>query len=264
MPKNGRRSTRIGSPSREQERTPGGGPGHRRAILGVFAHPDDETSGAGGTFTRYAREGVQIVVATATLGEQGNLGTGGSKIRRAELPQVRERELRQVLQSYGARPPVLLGYRDQEVKDADFAELTGKVHRVMVDTRPDVVITFGPRGISDHDDHVTVHRAAVEAFHRYRESVPGARLYYVAIPKAFVDAVEFDLDLDGPEVDPHVLVDISDTLAVKVQALRTYSSQQDAQELADMFEQRAPAFEAFHQAYPPWTEERTVAGFWED
>ncbi|MCH8284017.1 MAG: PIG-L family deacetylase [Chloroflexi bacterium] len=262
MPKSGRRNTKTGSPAREQQQTPGGGPGPRRVILGVFAHPDDETSGAGGTFTRYAREGVEIVVATATRGEQGHLGTGDSKIRRAELPQVRERELRQVLQSYGARPPVFLGYRDQEVKDADFAELTGKVHRVMMDTRPDVVITFGPRGISDHDDHVTVHRAAVEAFHRYRESVSGARLYYVAIPKAFVE--EVGMDLDGPEVDPHVLVDIAGTLAVKVQALRTYSSQQDAQQLADMFEQRAPAFEGFHQAYPPWTVERTVAGFWED
>lgn len=41
----------------------------RRCILGVFAHPDDETSCAGGTFSRYAREGVAVYVVTATRGE---------------------------------------------------------------------------------------------------------------------------------------------------------------------------------------------------
>ena len=47
----------------------------RRCILGVFAHPDDETSCAGGTLSRYARAGVEVYVATATRGEQGILGT---------------------------------------------------------------------------------------------------------------------------------------------------------------------------------------------
>jgi GlcNAc-PI de-N-acetylase len=43
--------------------------------LGVFAHPDDETSCAAGTFARYAREGVAVYVVTATRGEQATLGT---------------------------------------------------------------------------------------------------------------------------------------------------------------------------------------------
>ena len=101
----------------------------KRVILGVFAHPDDETSGCGGTFTRYAREGVDVFNVTATRGELGTLGTGGLSIAREELPHVRERELRAVLERYGANPPIILGYRDQEVKDADPKELTGKVQR---------------------------------------------------------------------------------------------------------------------------------------
>ncbi len=55
-------------------------PGHR--LLALFAHPDDETSAAAGTFTRYAREGVEVYVATATRGELGTLGGGGTTIRR--------------------------------------------------------------------------------------------------------------------------------------------------------------------------------------
>ncbi len=263
MPKSESHGIRTGSASAAHRQASGGNAGPRRAILGVFAHPDDETSGAGGTFTKYARKGVAVSVVTATLGEEGGLGTGGRQIARAALPQVRERELRTVLRSYGANPPILLGYHDQRVKDADFEELVGKVLLAMEETRPDVVITFGPRGISNHDDHVTIHRAAVQAFHRYRVAGgDSARLYYVAIPKQMVELVK--LDLDGPEVEPHVLVDISETVAVKVRALRTYSSQQDAQQLAEMFEQHVLAIEAFHQAYPPRTKEQPAWGFWQE
>jgi len=84
----------------------------RPCILGVFAHPDDETSCAGGTLSRYAQAGVDVYVATATRGELGMLGTNGQVVRREDLPGVREAELRTVLHMYGAKPPIILGYRD--------------------------------------------------------------------------------------------------------------------------------------------------------
>ena len=96
---------------------------------------------------------------------------------------MREAELRAVLALYGAHPPILLDYRDQELSTADFETLTQDVLRAMAAVRPEVVITFGPSGISDHDDHKTMHRVATEAFHRYRPTaVVAPRLYYVAIP----------------------------------------------------------------------------------
>ena len=86
----------------------------RRCLLAVFAHPDDETSAAAGTFTKYAREGVDIHVVTATRGERGDLGTGDLKIERRDLPAIREAELRAALALYGANRPILLDYRDGE------------------------------------------------------------------------------------------------------------------------------------------------------
>ena len=158
-------------------------PPARRCLLAVFAHPDDETSAAAGTLIHYAREGVDIHVVTATRGERGDLGTGDLTIARRDLPAVREAELRAVLALYGAHPPILLDYRDQELITADFATLTQDVLRVMASVRPEVVITFGPSGISGHEDHKTIHRAATEAFHRYRPTaVVAPRLYYVALP----------------------------------------------------------------------------------
>ena len=37
-----------------------------KKMLGIFAHPDDESFGPGGTLARYARAGVEVHVAIAT------------------------------------------------------------------------------------------------------------------------------------------------------------------------------------------------------
>jgi len=233
-----------------------------RTLLAIFAHPDDETSGAGGTIARYVREGEQAFVVTATRGELGALGTNGMVIKREDLPQVREEELRGVLALYGAQAPIFLDYRDQEVKDAPYEELVGKIVAAMRKVQPDIVITFGPRGISDHVDHIALHKAAVDAFHRYRRFASiEPKLYFVAIPAEIVKAV--DLQLDGVETQPTHMVDISETVKFKLQALRSYKSQQDAQDLAKMFEEWGVKSEHFHRAWPNISQEnRLVRGLW--
>lgn len=237
-------------------------PNARRCILAVFAHPDDETSSCGGTFTKYAREGVDIYVVTATRGELGELGTGGLVIDREDLPAVREGELRAVLDLYGAHPPIILGYRDQGLITADFETLVQDVLRSMTDAKPDVVLTFGPTGVSNHDEHTTIHRATVAAFQRYRQhATHRPRLYYVAIPEAV--ARQFEFDLHPSEMTPTVRIDIAEVKSIKLQGLRTYRSQADAQELAALFESDQFSQEWFHQAEPPASPSHTPAGgFW--
>ena len=141
--------------------------------------------------SRYAQAGVDVYVATATRGEQGMLGTNGQVVRREDLPGVREAELRTVLHMYGAKPPIFLGYRDQEVSHANTDELIAKITAVMAAVTPDVVLTFGPLGLTGHPDHVAVHRATVAAFHRYRHRTTGQpRLYYKALLPAAVQALD--------------------------------------------------------------------------
>jgi N-acetylglucosamine malate deacetylase 2 len=163
---------------------------------------------------------------------------------------------------YGARPPIFLGYRDQEMAYANADELTAKIAAVMAAIKPDVVITFGPLGLSGHPDHVAVHRATVAAFHRYRRRTTAPpRLYYKALLPAAMQAL--GLTLAGPEVQPTVLIDIAAQKALKVRALRTYTTQEDAQRLAGLIEQSPWAVEAFHQAYPPMPEGILATELWE-
>ena len=200
--------------------------GTRRCIFGIFAHPDDEVSGTGRTMARYGEEGVEIHVVTATRGEQGALDTGSQVVARAELPAVRESELRSALVFLGAHPPEFLGYRDGELEQADLSELAGKVLSHMERVQPDVVITFGPRGITDHGDRKMVHRATLEAFYQYRAANEvDPRLMYFAILKEMIE--QFDVELDGPEVEPTILIDISGYLGVKIKMLRMHNSQED-------------------------------------
>jgi LmbE family N-acetylglucosaminyl deacetylase len=44
---------------------------HSKRILGVFAHPDDESFCAGGTFAKYVATGAEVMVVSATRGEAG-------------------------------------------------------------------------------------------------------------------------------------------------------------------------------------------------
>ena len=89
---------------------------NRRLVwLGIFAHPDDETSASAGTMVRWIEEGGEVYIVTATGGEEGSLGTGGEVIEKKNLAIIRETELRKNLLFYGANDPFLLRYRDQDL-----------------------------------------------------------------------------------------------------------------------------------------------------
>jgi LmbE family N-acetylglucosaminyl deacetylase len=225
----------------------------------VFAHPDDETSSCAATFSRYTDMGATVHVVMATGGELGTLGTGGLTVLREDLPEVRERELRTVLDMYGAQPPIMLGYRDQELASADHDEAVGKIYRVMRDVRPDAVITFGPTGISHHDDHIAIHAYTLAALDRYEKEVDHPlRLLYPAIPRG--DRRKFNIELEGPEGEPNVFVELGNYKVLKVKGLRTYRSQEDAQEVAGFVEENDFPYESFHLVRPGLTDGTTLNG----
>ena len=44
---------------------------HAPRLMAVLAHPDDESLGVGGTLAKYASEGVDVFLLTATRGDAG-------------------------------------------------------------------------------------------------------------------------------------------------------------------------------------------------
>ena len=142
------------------------GSGTRRPrLLGVFAHPDDETFCAGGTFARYARDGAEIMVVSATRGQAGQIRDAHAGTRRT-IAAVREKELRLACERLGVSHVRCWDYPDGGLVDADYAELTGDVVRLIREFRPQVVISFGPEGAYGHPDHIRISAAATAACHR--------------------------------------------------------------------------------------------------
>jgi len=125
-------------------------------LLAVLAHPDDESFGLGGTLAKYAAEGVETYLVTATRGECGRFGALGKSGNPVEVGRVREAELRAAAAVLGIREVSILGYHDGAVdkvssKDA-IRDIVSHIRRI----QPDIILTFGPEGGYGHPDHIAI------------------------------------------------------------------------------------------------------------
>ena len=139
-------------------------PGGSR-VLGVFAHPDDETFCAGGTFARCAGQGAEIMVVSATRGQAGQIRDAAAGNRRT-VAAVREAELRLACERLGITRVRCLDHVDGTLADADFPALADEVAGIIREFRPDAVITFGPDGGYGHPDHFAISAATTAACRR--------------------------------------------------------------------------------------------------
>lgn len=160
-------------------------------ILGVWAHPDDETYLMGGLMAASVRRGDRVVCVTATKGELGIQDPERWPPER--LPEIREAELRASLDKLGVEEHHWLGYPDGGCADIPFVEGVEKVANLMREVRPQHVLTFGPEGMTGHPDHKAVSAWTTEAFER---AAPlGARLLYAAVTPEWHDKL-FDLMIE--------------------------------------------------------------------
>ena len=125
-------------------------------LMCVLAHPDDESLGTGGTLVRYAAEGVETHLVTATRGERGWFGEPQDYPGLQALGQIREAELRAAADRLGLRSVSFLDYVDGDVDRAEPAEAILKIAAHLRRVRPHVVITFAPDGAYGHPDHIAI------------------------------------------------------------------------------------------------------------
>src|SRR5207247_11211481 len=92
-------------------------------LMCVLAHPDDESLGNGGTLAKYAAEGVETYLVTATRGEQGWFGPAEANPGPEVLGRTREAELRNAAKASGLQTVDLLDNKDGELDQAKPDEL---------------------------------------------------------------------------------------------------------------------------------------------
>jgi LmbE family N-acetylglucosaminyl deacetylase len=144
-------------------------------ILSVWAHPDDETYLCGALMARAAANGSRVVCVTATRGELGSPDEQRWPSG-APLAAVRTKELESALGVLGVQEHHWLDYPDGGCLDVDQVEAVRRIAEIMAAVQPDTVLTFGPDGMTGHDDHKCASRWATEAFGQVGKD--GASLHY--------------------------------------------------------------------------------------
>ena len=147
----------------------------------VLAHPDDESLGTGGTLAKYAAEGVDTYLVTATRGEHGRFGTSAERPVDAVVGETRETELREAARELGVREVIVLGYPDGGVDAMAPALVQEAIAEQIRRIRPQVVVTFGPDGAYGHPDHIAVSQLTTAAVIRAADrDYAVSKLYYIA------------------------------------------------------------------------------------
>lgn len=149
----------------------------RRTLLGVWAHPDDEAYLSAGLMARWRRRGDRVVVVTATRGEHGTADP--DTWPPARLAAHRERELRASLAALGVDELRLLDFEDGRCTERDG---TDDIAFHIADVEPDLIVTFGPDGMTGHPDHRAVSRWTT---HARAEVRPEADLWYATVTDDF-------------------------------------------------------------------------------
>lgn len=149
-----------------------------RKLLAVFAHPDDEAFGPGGTLARYAAEGAEVHLLCATKGEAGKNSTDSNSV---SLGKVRENELLNAAKILGTKKVEFLDFIDGTLSNSVYHKMAEKIINKIDDFKPQVLLTTERLGISGHLDHVAVSMVTTYSYLRAKHKIN--KLYYYCLPK---------------------------------------------------------------------------------
>jgi LmbE family N-acetylglucosaminyl deacetylase len=146
-----------------------------KTLLVIFAHPDDESHGPGGTLAKYAAAGVAVHYLCATRGEAGSVDSRFLENGRS-VAELRTAELLCAADELNLTGVHFLDYRDSGMEGspdnqhpeslyaAPLDEVAGRIADYIRRLRPDVIITHDQFGWYGHPDHIKCYQAVLRAY----------------------------------------------------------------------------------------------------
>jgi N-acetyl-1-D-myo-inositol-2-amino-2-deoxy-alpha-D-glucopyranoside deacetylase len=195
---------------------------NNKTLVAIFAHPDDESFGIGGTLALYAHGGVSTYYLCGTRGESGTVDPEMMQ-GYSDIAELRSNELECASHELGLAGVRYLNYRDSGMLGSEdnrhenslFGAATDQVaERIMAhlqELQPDVVITHDQFGGYGHPDHIKLHQATVRAYellYGYKLGAPATavkpgvkvpRLYVTAFSRGFLKTAVRLLPLVGQD-----------------------------------------------------------------
>lgn len=189
-----------------------------RRLLGVWSHPDDEAYLAAGLMARTVDAGGTVTLVVLTDGEAGFPDDDPRST--GDRAAHRRHEMRLAMAEIGVFDLRFLGHGDGNLANLPAQTLCAEIESAICDVRPDVITTFGPDGITGHEDHVAAYELTTAAWLHS----PIGQLWYAAKTDGWLsdwrelhdsfgvwmteeptgvsaDEIEFVIDLDGVELD---------------------------------------------------------------
>ncbi len=218
----------------------------------VVAHPGDEAFGFGGAIASAASEGAYVVLVCATRGWfdsrlVAKAPAPGGKNRDLKLnavtwrnlDTVREDELRRSVAVLGVRAVRMLDYAEGELDRANFDQLVGRIVEPIRMHRPEVILSFGPDGVTGDTDHIVLARAVSAAYERaaqplaYEDNIDedqvawrAAKLYHLVVPPSSLATLGDRAPTDyGSSAEPTVGLELGDLAPLKLAAIARHVSQ---------------------------------------
>ena len=173
-------------------------------VLVFGAHPDDVELGCGGTVIKEIKAGKKVGVIDLTRGELGTRGTADTRTAETELAS----------EIMGVTIRENMDFKDGFFKD-DEAHKLALIKKIR-QYKPDIVIT---NAVSDrHPDHgrgaeITVDSCFLAGLEKIET---GQKIWR---PRAIYHYIQFNY------LTPDVVVDISEEMKEKLQAVKAYSTQ---------------------------------------
>lgn len=194
-------------------------------VLSIHAHPDDQEHTVSGTLAKWARAGSVVVTVCITSGGAGSNEFTPADVTREALAVLREEEQRNACRAQGIQDVVFLRYEDGMLEST--IALRRELTRVIRRYRPDAVVCGDPtmrfygNGYLNHPDHRAASDAALAAVFPSAET----RLIF---PELLAEGLEphqvKSVFIYGAQ-HADTFIDISDTLTVKLAALKEHRSQ---------------------------------------
>src|SRR6266404_8429920 len=111
----------------------------KKTVVAIFAHPDDEAFGPGGTLAKLSKD-YEVYLLCATKGEAGKNSEAGTNNQ--NLGKVRENELINAAKILGIKKVYFLDFVDGTLSNNLYHQLASKIKKHLEELRPEIIITF--------------------------------------------------------------------------------------------------------------------------
>jgi bacillithiol biosynthesis deacetylase BshB2 len=212
-----------------------------KRVLAIYPHPDDEAFGKAGALALHAKEGAEITLVCATLGQMGRRMGKPFFANRETLWEIREKEIKDACSVIGIQDLRLWRMLDKTLQFEDPEKLADRVEVVLKDVKPELVYSFYPK-YAVHPDHDALAEAVILAISRLPKN-----------ERPVVYASAFSKNCEDMIGSPDILMDVSQVLDVKLDAIRAHRSQSEfiikklEQKLADQPENQDVILESYRK-----------------